>query len=318
MAVPTVASVSPSRGHTGGCLVRITGTNFREPTEPSNPSGPLPEAAPSVEVFFGAEQATTVRWLSSTLLEVIAPGQDKGTVSVIVRNVDDDGELIGAETAELEDAFEFAQPDLTVDQYPTRVIDQLILEMRRQILDEVVTLTHTDYDATPEDDLQITQLAKIPALILLGPELLDAPEIPANSEVEIDDGTETDTIDVYQRAEVKHLRFRLIGVTDNSRELFNLLSVTRLFFKKNPYVVVARDPEDADQGRNRHPVFVETEPAARGAPTTSNLRQFTASFALHGVYFERIDGFEKDGLVRKTAPAETVELEPSVVYVPIE
>ncbi len=314
MAVPTIASVSPTKGHTGGTVVLITGTNFRPQTPQVNPNGPLPKPPPSVEVLFGAVKATKVDVLSPTLLEVQTPKANKGVVSVTVRNIDDLGVLIGAETVTSAGAFTYAQPDLTQNQYMTRAIDALILGLRREIIDEVVPLTHGDYDDSTGDGLNITTLAAIPALVLLGPRLVNAPEISGTDAVEV----AGDPVEVYRRKAVKHLRFRVIGVANNHRELFNLIHVTRVFFEKNAYVYVDKDEGDPSKGQNKHPLFVTEEPDDQSGPSGSNLRQFRAGFELHGVYFETIDGFDKDALAQRAYPADTVTLEPSVVFTPVE
>lgn len=318
MAVPTIASVSPNKGHTGGSVVLITGTNFRQQTPQSNPFGPLPVPPPSVEVLFGSVKSPKVRVLSATKLEVTVPKADKGAVNVTVRNIDDVGVLVPGETVTANAAYTYAQPDLTVDQYLTRANDRLILGLRREILDEVVPITSTDFDDSTGDALNITVLPKLPALVLLGPRLIDAPEIPGTDESELEDPGEAGTFLVHRKKTVKHLAYRLIGTTNNHRELLNLLHVTRVFFEKNPFVLVDKDASDASKGQNAHPLYLTQEPEDQTIPNASNIWQFRSAFELHGVYFETIDGFDKEALARRAFPAETVTLEPSTVFVPVE
>lgn len=54
MAVPTIISIAPSSGHTGGqVLVEITGTGFQLDPEPPAGVIPVPEPPQTVEVLFG-------------------------------------------------------------------------------------------------------------------------------------------------------------------------------------------------------------------------------------------------------------------------
>lgn len=78
MAVPTISTVTPSEGHTGGkTLVEIVGTNFREPTPPP-PTGPTdPTWPPSVRVKFGGRVAANVMVWSPTQLYCQTPELDE-------------------------------------------------------------------------------------------------------------------------------------------------------------------------------------------------------------------------------------------------
>lgn len=80
MATPTIASVTPAEGHTGGrTLVEIVGTNFRLPTAPA-PTGPTSAPPPSVRVKFGTAEASNVAVFSSSLLSCLTPENDERAI----------------------------------------------------------------------------------------------------------------------------------------------------------------------------------------------------------------------------------------------
>ena len=70
---PTLTSVSPNRGGTGGCEVTLEGTNFLKETS----------------VLFDGKPVKSVKFISKTTIEVKSPPGDNGKmVDVVVRNPD--------------------------------------------------------------------------------------------------------------------------------------------------------------------------------------------------------------------------------------
>lgn len=81
MAVPTITSISPNVGHTGGrTLIALAGTNFRLPTAPA-PTGPTTPPPPSVRVLVGGQAAEGVLVESATLLYCLTPENDEVVVA---------------------------------------------------------------------------------------------------------------------------------------------------------------------------------------------------------------------------------------------
>jgi hypothetical protein len=65
MATPTLTSISPATGSTGGrTLVELRGSGFRLPPEPSA-TGPAPVPGPTVAVEVAGRPATDVRVLAA-------------------------------------------------------------------------------------------------------------------------------------------------------------------------------------------------------------------------------------------------------------
>lgn len=80
MTAPTISTISPTEGHTGGrTLVEITGTNFRLPTAPPA-TGMTSDPASSVRVKFGTVAASGVAVFSSTLLSCLTPETDERVI----------------------------------------------------------------------------------------------------------------------------------------------------------------------------------------------------------------------------------------------
>src|SRR5579862_273272 len=150
MAVPTVSAVAPSPIWTGGQLVTITGSNFRLPTVPSYAlDGPYPDPLPTVAVTIGGVAAATVRVKDAGTLEVMAPAHDPGAADVTVQNLDDSGTAIPGETVTAAGAVTYSRPALTDTPDFTRLVRQVVLELQRQVLPEVVQSVSVDYAETP-------------------------------------------------------------------------------------------------------------------------------------------------------------------------
>jgi hypothetical protein len=89
VAVPTIDSISPATGPTGGLtLVDIVGSGFRLPPAPP-PAGPTPPLRATVEVLVNGRRALDVQLLSPGRLTARTPPGDAGAADFVVRNLDD-------------------------------------------------------------------------------------------------------------------------------------------------------------------------------------------------------------------------------------
>lgn len=83
MAVPTITSITPSRGHSGGGFVaRIVGTNFQQQAAPG-PGIPAPAAPVAVRVTIGGVECVA-GICSDTEIDVIIPGVTPAEISTTV------------------------------------------------------------------------------------------------------------------------------------------------------------------------------------------------------------------------------------------
>jgi hypothetical protein len=293
MAVPTVLTVTPGAGHTGGrTVVEVTGTNFRLPTPPA-PTGITTPPPPSVQVLFGGKLATAVAVVSPTLLYCQAPIHDPGTVDVVVRNVDDSGAIIGSETATLAACYAFQRPDLTVERSElARCMEAFILEMRRQIIDAVDWAVHTDYDASTGDMMNIAYMGSLPALVLSD---LELPENRTASEgtyeVDIDENTY-----VERRAPIMvDANFTVMGIASDPPTLLNLLQAVRTFFKKNPQLVYDRDKDDSTRGTIAYDMGAVVSGRVRASrqADNSNVVYFTGEVVIENIRLEDMPGITR-------------------------
>ncbi len=288
MAVPTITQIKATSGLTRGRqLVRIQGTNFQLP--PTLPvRGKTQPLKPSVEVLFGSTPALRVDVLKSTLLHVLAPPHDPGTVSVTVRNIDQNGAVVGAETVTQAAAYTYARPNLAArnsdENVLALVIRALRREMARQIVDNVVLTTHVDFDDTP-DGANIAALADIPGLVLSGPRLrenrlysLNTPRRGASDllgETQLAPGYTVDLV------------FTVIGVDELEQRLLGLMTETTMFFHRNICLRVL-SPHDGQ------PVDFEMQIEgdgfdSNGGTNNSNVRSFTGTVVVRGVTIDDQD-----------------------------
>lgn len=93
MARPTVTSILPRTGHTGGdTLVEIRGTNFALPPPPPS-KGKAPEQPQRVRVLFGGVEAERVEAAGADLLYAWTPSHDPIEVRALVVGDVETGEL---------------------------------------------------------------------------------------------------------------------------------------------------------------------------------------------------------------------------------
>lgn len=255
MAVPTITSIAPARGHTGGhTLVEIIGSGFALPPAPPD-TGVVPAPAPSVSVTFGGVPALDVAVESSTTLFAVSPispatSLDKngsidigpGFVNIVLQNLDENGEAIDGESVTATDAFEYVRPDVSVESHATIAIARLMEEMRRQIHPRVDFAVHTDWSDNDGNNLNLAYLPQLPALLLTDIEFQASPYgAQGPQEADYGDGRfgslrEPDTVDAS---------LVILGVAETVVEIGNLMTNVIKFFKKNSVLQVPCNPAEA-------------------------------------------------------------------------
>ena len=296
---PVVAYVSPNAGPTGGrTFVYIYGSNFRLPAYVGQKS---------LQVKFGTKEATNVRVYSSGKLSCLTPIHDLGAVTVSITNLDNDGNAIEGESGSKASAFTFFLPKITAEYESdlSRCVRTLVLELRRQVLANVSLMVHTDWSA----DGTATYVAEVPALVLVGPELVENRFYSLNEEEETDLGGSG--LHTFRRRKVPYtvdLFFNILGISDNQLELTNLMANTQLFFHRNKYLIMDRDPSDSSKGAVRY----EMEPLPNGdlrmsnITNESNVRMFQGRFQIFGFDIEDLADMTNDLVVNETKWAETI------------
>ncbi len=291
MAVPTIGSVSPTSGRTGGrYALAVLGTNFRLQDAPAA-SGPVPRPAASVRAWFiaadgTATEAERVDVLSATRLYVLAPSHDPGIVGLRVSNVDADGVTVAGETVLAASAFTFKRPMLsgearTAERILARIVRTFRRLLVREIHDEVSVTVHTDFDAQPEDGTHTIEVAKLPSLLMVGPGMEGNRFYSSNVKrsVDMQDGGWAE----LRPSRTVDLTFTLLGLSEFTQELLNFSQEVTAFFERNPYLYVLRDPADPSAGRVRYELACTSVPSTASQPNESNVRQFSATCVIRGV-----------------------------------
>jgi len=315
MAVPTISSISPAFGHTGGReFVRMDGGNFRLPPAPPG-SGPVPNANDTVAVELNGKRALRVVVASSSRLYFVTPIQDPGKVTVVVRNLDDDGVPISLESAALIDGFEYRLPPLTGKENEgilARVTRALLQELKRQVLPNTNLTVSVEYDPSTGDDRNYIDPASLPALTLFGPALIRNKVNFRNvGDIETSDPGEF----LQRRAPRTHdANFTLVGLADKTIELLNLMEALQLFVDRNPYLEMLRDADDPSKGTVRYEMDFAPGGDLRvgGQADDSDIRNFRGEIYVRGIELASVAGFGDDAVVdRGAALADGVTLDPT-------
>jgi hypothetical protein len=251
-----LTKVLPSEGPTSGLtLLEISGSGF-----------PIDG---TVAVLVGGARASLVAVPEGTRILCVTPRHDSGLADVVV--------VVGSESATLPQSFTYLAPDLAVETDLTRVVRTLLLELRRQVLANVVLTTSTDYAAP---GAEAAELSRLPGLVLLGPTIPEDRFYSLNALPE--DPVAPGVFRVRREPYTVDLEFGLTGVTDRTTDLLNLLAATGLFFHKNTRLVVARDPDDPSAGSVGYEMALTADLRVASEPNNSNVRHFTGSFVIRG------------------------------------
>jgi len=316
MAVPTISTISPNTVHTGGkSLIEIIGTNFKVPTLPPPANEPYTTADPTVEVLFDTIASEQVSVVSATRLFALVPrspveisqatNYGEGSVDVTIRNLDDNGDPIPGEEVVETDGLTYSRVQLATQSDFQRLIRQIVDEFRCQMIPNVQITAHTDFDSDPTDAANITDLAELPGIVLVGPTLSENRLFSQNQPVT----EEADTPGEYLRRRVGYtvdLEFSIVGVSNLTAELVNLMAVVNGFFEKNKFLTLARDPSDSSLGSVSYEIdFLEDgDLAVGGSPNDSNIRVFSGRFVIRGFDMQDLTGFANDQTIGRTAATD--------------
>lgn len=304
--IPTITNISPSRIFTGGQLITITGTGFQTmyPIDPATPH-PWPMPAPTVSVTVAGRPAIRVRVWSATKITCLTVSADPGAATVVVRNLDANGAPISGETVSVSNLLTFARVDLTTSSDLTRLIDVLVRELKRQVIENVVFHVSVDFDNDP-DALEFAgvDLAKLPAFTLSGPvqqrNRFYGELRPVGQEA---DGT----FSRRSSFETQDLVFNFKVFDKHTARGLNLQALVTQFFRTNNYLSVDRDPSDASKGTVRYELEA-SEPEDSSVNGTNDLRLFTGTITVRGFQFEDVAGFPTQALAESTDAADDINL----------
>lgn len=327
MAVPTISSIAPTAGTpTGGQIVEIVGTGFRLPTPPVAGSIPVPPSPPSVRALVGGV-AASVAVLSGTRLAVTVPkrsmpissltGETLGTevVDITVENIDDAGVLIPGETVTIIDAYTYFRPSIQHDAPRRRVMratDVLVDLLRSEVLANTVISSSTDYD--PNTGTAEIEIQRTPQLVLEGPTVTFNAFFTSREEYLVagfDPNGSPGERFRRRRLRVVDLDYELIGVTNSTVELQNLIEVLELVIDRNVEVPLECNPGDGEffplELRWIEDPRVERQSADPGL--RSDLRVFRSRIQLRGLPITDFVEVPFDAIKEVGAEVETTQLE---------
>jgi len=166
---------------------------------------------------------------------------------------------------------------------------------------------HTDFYAGVE--LHLAQIARLPGLVLVGPELMENRFFSINQLPEIQ--TEPGQFAQRRAPYTVDLGFTVIGVSDHTTELLNLMAATQLFFHRNPYLELDRDPANPDAGQVRYEMDIARDGDLKvtSQPNESNVRSFSGRFVVRGFDFEDLAGVPDEGVIARGAVASDVVIQ---------
>ena len=270
MAIPTITTLTPSTGPaSGGDLVRLVGTGF----------------AARVVVRFGGRPAVVAAVrdeVGVSIVDVRTPAHEAGVADVELENLDANDAPIAGESVLLVGAYRFARATVAREADLTRIIRQLLRELKRQVLANVSATVSVDYDDTIIDGLNVIAMAKVPSLVLSGPTLRPnrfySANVPHEDVVEGSAGPE-----MIRRKPpyTVDLVFLLTAGSERTVELFNLMAAVATFLNRNRWLELPRDPDDSARGAVRWEMDADGEFRTQLA-SKDDVRAFTCGFVVRG------------------------------------
>lgn len=297
MAVPTFSSVSPGIGHTAGrVVVEVLGSNFLLPTIPDH--GPVPGPVPkTVRVLFGDVEAELVEVVTASRLFVTTPIHDPGAVALTIQNLDVHGVAIAGEQVLSPDSvYSFVRPTLTGEPANEsdlqRLVRTFVLELRRQITDNVTISENTDYDPDTGAEISVINVPSFPHIVLIGPSLKENRFYSQNDPPDFEDGNGNF---VERRVPKTYdVIFSIVGVSNRRMEMLNLMHVTANFFRDNTELRMNVSATDLAAGFCEFELDLTEDGglASNGKANNSNVQSFSGRCLIRGFNIESVSGID--------------------------
>ena len=304
MAIPLIITVTPNAGITmGNNVVELKTNNARVPPAPpatGKTDGIVPE---TVQVFFGDEQASSVQVVSRGRVLCLAPINGAGVVGVTIKNLDDFGVPIPGEEFTKPAAYTYSRPNLADSSESdfSRIVRTFIRDLKRQVIENVSLTVHTDYDDETGDFLDVAANAKMPGLVLVGPDVEESRFYSLNTFRHKDVGN---GVQIQRSPYTIDLQFQIVGVAELTHQLLELMHACIQYFHRNKYLSVLCDPDNPALGYIRYELdFVDEggEPNVTSRVSESNVRSFSGTAVIRGVDLEDFEGISDDTVVDLTS-----------------
>ncbi len=256
-----IDKVHPIAGPTtGGNIVRFSGEGFDTRTV----------------VLFGNAAAPKVL-VDDTACYVHAPPQIAGPVLVSVCNA--------AGCAHVAQPYTYTKPALGTESPLTRLIRTLLQNLKSHFHDN--TSMTVDVDASDpalrsDEGEGVSMLARLPALVLGGPDVRENRVMSRNTGSEAADTR--GNIFVYGVPYTVDLTFTLTGASHSTVEMFNMLDAATTYLHQMKCVSMPRDPEFLELGNVSWPSQI-SEGARVHLDGIDGVRSFDIQFLVRGFDF---------------------------------
>ena len=283
--------------------------------------------SPTVRVLFGGAPAISVAVVSATRLFARVPrtplpmtraaGWAEGNVDVVVQNLDDDETPIVGEQATLAAGYRYRRVQLAVESDLSRLNRALIQDWNTQVLANTSITTHTDFDPDTGDTLNTTPIAELPAITLIGPQLITNRFYSEN--VEAIDELAGNERAIRKSAERDDVAYQIVGVAKLFSEASNLMAVVRTYFRDNHYLRLNRVKDDPSKGFVQFEMHLDRTgnlamQSTSTNPDSSDIHFFTGRFVIKGFDPEALAGFVDQQVVERIAQ---VTQDPEILSVPM-
>lgn len=240
--------------------------------------------ADRLRVLFGeAPAVVSVRdEAGQRIADVRTPAHLPGVVAIELTNLDADGNPVPGETVVVANAYRFVRPTVAREADLTRVIRQLLRELKGQVLANVSATVSVDYDDTVLDGLNVIAIAKTPSLTLSGPTLRPNRFYSANvAHEDVVPGVSGPELVRRKPPYTVDLVFTLTAASERTAELFNLMAAVATFLNRNRWVELPRDAADHSRGAVRWELDADGEFRTTLAGK-DDVRAFTCGFVVRG------------------------------------
>jgi hypothetical protein len=215
----------------------------------------------------------------ASIADVRTPAHDPGAVDVELSNVDASGAAIPGEWVVAPDAYGFLRPRLAQESDLTRVVRELLRNLKRQLVQNVGSTVSVDFDDTPEDGLRVIALATLPSVVVSGPTIREDRFHSTNVIHErMLPGPEVErrrpplTVD---------LAFTITVASERTAELLNLMAAVATFLNRNRWLLLPRDPTFPDGEMVRWEMDPDGE-LRTDRPGRDDVRAFSWGFVVRG------------------------------------
>ena len=270
MAVPTLTSIAPATGPTGGGdVARLAGTGFM----------------PQVAVLFGdapAEVLSVRDEAGVSLADVRTPAHADAVVDVTLRNLDPADVPVPGEEATLAGSYRYLRPRIVAESDLTRLVRTLLRELKRQVLANVSMTVSVDYDDTTVDGMNVIAISQLPSLVLSGPRVAENRFFSTNEPREdVVPGASGPELMRRRPPYTVDLSFTLTAASDRTVELLNLMAAVATFLNRNRWIELPRDPEDPATAAARWEMDPEGDFQTR-LDGPDDVRVFSCGFVIRG------------------------------------